>query len=407
MASVTARTASVFRSSSFARFYAGQSLSYLGDGLRTLAIPLLVYKLTGSGVALGVTWGLELLPYAFVSLIGGSLADRVDRRRLMLVCDAVRCLVMLVLSALFASGRLALWEVYASVFVLACAGAIFLGSQQSSIPYLLGKDRTKSAIATLNATEQGVNLVAPPLGGALLGLVGPLPALLANAVTYLASQVAIASVDDFGPDEPGRVPTPREVAGDVATGWRFLRADRPLFAFALLSLAMNFIGSIGFIALIPFFKRAFGATDWQVGLAFGCFAGGAAIGSIVAARTHWRFGASYAIVTLLDAVAWIPIAWAPTLPLAAVGITLSSLCSGYTVTSVVSWRLRILPEDLVGRVTGVARVLILGGIFPGSLLGGWLADRAGVRATEALSGFGFLACAIVAASLRTIREERR
>ena len=68
-----ARPASIFRSSAFARFYAGQALSYLGDGLRTLAIPLLVFRLTGSATALGWTWGLELLPYAFVSLIAGSV----------------------------------------------------------------------------------------------------------------------------------------------------------------------------------------------------------------------------------------------------------------------------------------------------------------------------------------------
>jgi MFS family permease len=407
MASVTARSASVFRSSSFTRFYAGQSLSYLGDGLRTLAIPLIVYKLTGSGVALGVTWGLELVPYAFVSLIGGSLADRVDRRRLMLACDALRCVVMLALSALFALGRLALWEVYVGVFVLACAGAIFLGAQQTSIPYLLGKARVKSAVAALNATEQSVNLVAPPLGGALLSIVGPLPALLANAVTYLASQLAIASVPDFGPETPGRLPTPREIAGDVLTGWRFLRGERALFVFSLLSLALNFVGSIGFIAIIPFVKRAFGATDWDVGVAFGCFAGGAALGALVAARTSWRFGPAYVLATLLDGLAWLPIAWAPSLPLAIVGITISSACSGYTITNVVSWRLRIIPDELVGRVFGVVKVLVLGGIFPGSLLGGWLADHLGVRQTEALSGCAFLAVALVALALPVVRAEGR
>ena len=61
MATVTARTPSVFRSSAFSRFYAGQALSYLGDGLRTLAIPLLVFRLTGSATAIGWTWGLEML----------------------------------------------------------------------------------------------------------------------------------------------------------------------------------------------------------------------------------------------------------------------------------------------------------------------------------------------------------
>ncbi len=76
MATVTARPASVFRSSAFARFYAGQTFSYLGDGLRTLAVPLLVFHLTRSATAVGWTWGLEFFPYAVVSLVAGSLGDR-------------------------------------------------------------------------------------------------------------------------------------------------------------------------------------------------------------------------------------------------------------------------------------------------------------------------------------------
>ena len=81
----TARDAeSIFRSSEFRRYYAGQALSYLGDGLRTLVVPLLVFHLTGSAVALGLTFALEVLPFALFSLLGGSLADRLNRRTLML-----------------------------------------------------------------------------------------------------------------------------------------------------------------------------------------------------------------------------------------------------------------------------------------------------------------------------------
>src|SRR5580693_8136716 len=91
---------SVFASRSFSLFFAGQALSYVGDGLRTIAIPLLVYHLTNSASALGVTYALELLPFAVFGLVGGSLADRIDRRRLMIGCDLVRFAVM----ALFAIG---------------------------------------------------------------------------------------------------------------------------------------------------------------------------------------------------------------------------------------------------------------------------------------------------------------
>ncbi|MGH7708559.1 MAG: MFS transporter, partial [Vulcanimicrobiaceae bacterium] len=77
----------VFASRAFRLFYAGQALSYVGDGLRTIAIPLLVYHLTDSASALGTTYALEFLPFAVFGLVGGSLADRLDRRRLMIGCD--------------------------------------------------------------------------------------------------------------------------------------------------------------------------------------------------------------------------------------------------------------------------------------------------------------------------------
>ena len=407
MATVSARAASVFHSSGFSRFYAGQTLSYLGDGLRTLAIPLLVFRLTGSATAIGITWGLELFPYAVVSLIGGSLADRVDRRRLMIASDALRFAVMAAFSILFATGHLSIGMVYGGVVVLAIGGSIFLGAQMPSLRYVLGADGVKSGMSSLVATEQTVGLIAPPLGGALMGIVGPLPALVINTITYLFSQAAIASVSTFGPDKPGGIPTPREIASDVVTGWRHLMADAAIRTTAFYSLFFNLVGSIGFVALIPYFKRAFGAHDAAVGLAFGCFAGGAALGSFVAGRTHWPVGRALVIANLIDGVGWLPLPWAHSMPVAVAGIVTSSACAGYFVTTIISWRMRIVPEDVVGRVFGVVRLIVLIGILPGSIAGGWLADHIGVRETMAISAFGYLITGALMATSSAVRNERR
>lgn len=407
MATVTARPASVFRSGPFSRFYAGQALSYLGDGLRTLAIPLLVFRLTGSAMALGWTWGLELLPYAVVSLIAGSLADRVDRRRLMIVCDALRFVVMALFAVLFATGHLTLWMIYAGVVVLAIGGSIFLGAQTPSLPFLLGTDRVKGAVAALSATEQSVNLVAPPIGGVLFALVGPLPALVVNACTYLTSQVAVASVRTFGPRSPGALPSWREIAADVGAGWRFLCADKAMLRLSIASCCFNFIGSVGFVALIPYLKRAFGAGDHVVGLAFGCFAAGAALGAYLAGRTHWPFGPAVILAYLLDGVGWLPLPWTHSIALAIAGVAFSSLWSGYVITTIVSWRLRVIPEALVGRVFGVIRLVVLIGIFPGSVLGGWCGDHLGVRMTMLISAFGYFAFTSILVFSRTVRAECR
>jgi MFS family permease len=404
----TARTStSIFRSSRFRRYFAGQALSYLGDGLRTLAIPLLVFHLTGSAASLGLTFALELLPFAAFSLLGGSLADRLDRRTLMLGADAVRFIIMALFTFALWRGVLTLPLIYTGVVLLSVCAAIFLGAQASSIPYLLGKHRAKAAVAALVATEQGVNLIAPPLGGAIFGLAGALPALAANALTYLTSQISLASVASFGPDEPGSIPTPAEIGRDVAAGFRFVFADRAMRTLTLSSTAINMVAIFGFVAMIPYLKHEFGATDQIVGLAFGCFAIGSVTGSLIAGRTHWPFGRALVIAYALDALAWLPVIWAQSIVLAVSAITICAACGAYEITAIVAWRMRVIPEEMIGRVFGVIRLLVLVGMVPGSILGGLAADRWGTRAVMAISGVAFLLLASNLAASRALRAERR
>jgi len=144
---------SVFRVGSFRSFFIGQACSYLGDGLRAIAIPLLVFQLTGSAMSLGITYALEFLPFAVFSLVAGSFADRVDRRQLMIGTDIVRFAIMVGFGVLFFTHQLNLPLLYTGVVLLSIMAAMFLGGQVSSIPFLLGKDRAKAAVAALVATE--------------------------------------------------------------------------------------------------------------------------------------------------------------------------------------------------------------------------------------------------------------
>jgi MFS family permease len=398
---------SVFRSSEFRRYYAGQALSYLGDGLRTLVIPLLVFHLTGSAVSLGLTFAFELLPFALFSLLGGSLADRLNRRTLMLAADAVRFVIMALFCIALWRGVLTLPLLYAGVVLLSICAAIFLGAQASSIPYLLGKGRAKAAVAALVATEQGVNLIAPPLGGAILGLVGALPALAINAATYLTSQISIASVPSFGPERPGGFPPLAVIARDVRAGFRFVMGDRTMRTLTYSSCAMNAVAIFGFVAMIPFLKHEFGAGDQTVGIAFGCFSLGSVAGSLIAGRTHWPFGPALVVVYVLDGLCWLPIIWTHSLIVAVGSVSLCAACGAYEITAIVGWRMRVIPEDMIGRVFGVIRLLVLVGMVPGSILGGVIADHWGTRTVMALSGVLFLVGALSLLRSRAVLSERR
>jgi len=406
---MSARAVSVFQNRSFSLFYLGQAFSYVGDGLRLIAIPLLVYHLTGSALSIGVTYALELGPFAIFGLLGGSFADRLDRRRTMILCDAARFLVMLVFAIGYAYKFLTIGILYTGIVAMSVAAAIFVSSQSSTIPYLVGKERATRAISALLAAEQVSQTILPPIGGALFALLGPMPALCANAVTYLVSQLSIAAVDDFGPPVPKGVPSLREIGADVATGYRFLWSDAAMRTLSGASLLLNFFGMMCGAVVIPYLKRDFAASDAAVGYALGITAVGAFAGSWLAGRVPaaWPFGRVIAFAYLADGLFFIPVALTHDLRVAVIFMAISSGCFLFEIAQIVGWRMRVIPEDLVGRVFGAVRLVVLFGTVPGALAGGALADRFGARIPLAVSCLGYLVMAVLVAALPVIRRERR
>ncbi len=400
---------SVFRNRSFRLFYAGQAFGYVGDGLRIIAIPLLVYHLTNSALSTGITYALELGPFALFGLVGGSLADRLDRRMLMIGCDLVRFAVMTLFAIGYARGELSIPALYFGVVLLSIAAAIFVGGSASSIPYLIGKDRATQAVSALLAAEQISQTILPPVGGALFALVGPLPALVVNALTYLISQASLATIDTLGPERISGLPSLREIAADVATGFRFLWADTTMRTLSGLSLFFNFFGIMTGAVFIPFLKRDFGASDTVVGYALGIGALGAVAGSFIAGRipTSWPFGRVLVIAYALDALLFLPVMVARDLRIVIPFLVLTNACALFELAQIVGWRMRVTPAPLVGRVFGAVRLVVLLGTVPGALIGGYLADRFGARTPIVVSGIGYLAMAIAIVALPTIRRERR
>jgi MFS family permease len=400
---------SIFAERGFAYYFGGQCLSYLGDGLRTLAIPLLVFHLTGSALSTGITYALEILPFALVGLVGGSLADRTDRRRLMIACDFIRFAIMALFSIAYARGALTLPLLYAGIVVLSAAAAVFMGGQASSIPFLVGKARSSRAVAALVAAEQTSNFITPPIGGAIFAAAGALPALVVNACTYLVSQLSLFAVPTLGPEAPVAWPHVRVIMRDVREGFRFLAADAAMTAVTLTSLGLNFFGMMGFAITIPYLKTVFGAGDALVGLTYGGVAIGSVIGALVAGRfgPHWHFGRALCAAYVLDAVLYLPVLFAQNVLTVVVFFGLSSIAGSFQVTQIVGWRLRIVPGEMVGSVFGAVRLVVLIGMVPGALIGGYLAQVYGPRAGIIVSGIGFLMIALYAIFARAIREEHR
>jgi len=406
---LSVRVESVFRNRSFSLFYAGQAFGYVGDGLRLIAIPLLVFHLTGSALSVGVTYALELGPFALFGLVGGSLADRLDRRTLMIGCDVLRFAVMALFAIGYARGFLNLPLLYGGIVLLSLAAAVFLGGQASSIPYLIGKERATQATAVLMAAEQVSGTILPPVGGALFAFVGPLPALIGNACTYLISQASLGAIRTLGPEAPSGLPSLREIVSDIRTGFRFLWADATMRALSGFQLLFNFFGFMTGAVLIAFLKRNFAASDAEVGYTYGVAAVGAVVGSWLAGRMPraWPFGRTLLIAFACDGVFFIPVMLTRRLDVAIAFMALTNVFVLFEIAQIVGWRMRIVPEDVVGRVFGAVRLVVLIGTVPGAIAGGALADRYGARAPIVISGLGYLLIAALAWTIPVIRREKR
>ena len=401
---------SIFAERSYSLYYAGQSLSYVGYGLSALAIPLLVFKLTGSALNLGLTYALEFFPFALFGLVGGSLADRLDRRRLMIACDLLRFIVFALFALLLWRHALTLPVLYTGIVVASIAAAVFLGGQSTSIPYLVGKERTAKAVASLLAAEQTSNIVSPPLAGFLFSLPGgALIALAATAFTYLTSQISLMLVPSMGPDEPGLLPSLRDLRADIVEGFRFMAADTAINVVAYSGLFLNFFAFIAVAVFIPFVKLSFGATDGQVGLAYGVIALGMIVGSLIGGATakRWPFGPALLIALAFDSLIFMPAIFSTRLWPFVIFWTLAAMGVAFETTQIISWRMRIVPEEKIGRVFAAVRLVALIGIVPGTLLGGWLADHFGVRLPIIISAIGYLIIALGAALVPQLRRDRR
>lgn len=381
----------------------------LGDGLRTLAVPLLAYHLTHSALSTGAAFICEIVPFSVFSLVGGSLADRLDRRKLMIGCDAIRFLVMAFFAVAYWLHFLTLPMIYGGLIVISTCAAAFLGGQSSSIPYMLGRERSTEAIAVLIASENTSNLVAPVIGGALFAYFGPLPALTLNALTYLASQISLSRIPSLGPETAAGMPSMRHLADDIALGFRLLWGDTTMRIQAVAGLVFNFFGFGGYAILIPFLKKGFGASDQQVGIFLGISAVGAVAGAAFAARysRRWPFGKALTTAYVFDALLFLPVMLVSNVWVAAVFWAASNTVANFEIAQIIGFRMRVTPEDMIGRVMGAVRVLVLSSVAPGVLLFGYVADRYSPHAAMWISCAGFIGMALIAVCLPTLRNETR
>ena len=235
----------------YRRYFAGQVVSLSGNWMQTVAEVWLILRLTGSGTLVGIAAGLQFLPVLLAGAWGGLLADRVSKRRLLTITQALMALPALTLWALTASGVVVAWMVLALIFVRGAVNAVDNPARQSFVVEMVGADRVVNAVSLNSVLVQTARIVGPATAGAVIALLGVAPCFLINALTFIAMLVALRRMD---PAQLLPAPTASREPGQLRIALRYVLAT-PALRIPLAMMALVGTLSFNFQVLLPLLAR--------------------------------------------------------------------------------------------------------------------------------------------------------
>lgn len=368
----TAQTPGNRLSSNFWKYWTGQTISNLGSSVTLFALPLLVYKLTGSAINLGISGAANFLPYLLFGLILGAWTDRVNRKRMMIFTDIARAVIIATIPLLAVLGALPIWWIYIVGFIHSTLTICFEAGQFAAIPSLVKQDDLVTANGRIQASYSAAQIAGPLLAGLLVIRV-PLPSLmLIDAISFLVSSLSIALVRINFNAKKGEQKT--SIRSDVVEGLRYVLSHPVLRNISIMMALVNFVSTASYTQIVLFAKVRLAASDVQVSLLFSAASLGVVIMGLLAGplRKRWSFSTVALGALMLEGllgVAFSLMRWywvAAFIWMLAGGLgILFNINTG-------SLRQAIVPNHMLGRVISIASVLAWSAIPLGSLLGGFV-----------------------------------
>ncbi|MGI9063934.1 MAG: MFS transporter [Pseudonocardiaceae bacterium] len=383
------------------RLYAsGQVVSLVGTWMQRIAQDWLVFELSGrSPVALGIAVALQFAPTLVLSLWAGVLADRYDKRRLLIAVQIAMGLCGLVLGVLDVSGVVALWHVYLLCVVLGTFSAVDVPVRQAFAIELVGPGQVTNAVALNSMTFNIARILGPAVAGLMIVAVGTGWVFLINAVSFAGVVAGLLAMDAAGLHRSAPVPRHR---GQLVEGLRYVRGRPELIVllslvFFVATFGLNFHTTLAVVAV-----HVFGRGADAYGLLSALLAVGTLTGAAFAARRSGR-GRPRLRVVIGGAVAFgalsVVVGLMPTYELfALLLVPCGAAALTFTTAANSAVQLSVDPQ-LRGRVMGLYMLLFLGGNPLGAPLMGWIAQEVGGRAPIIVGGVVSMLAGLVCAAV--------
>jgi MFS family permease len=374
-----------FRHRDFALFWTGALLSNIGTWMQNITVPYVLYRQTGSASWVGFAAFMQFIPGVLLGPLAGSLADRFQRRTVLLVSQGLAAVVAFVLWAVFQTGGATPGVIVALVAVNGMVFGIGIASWQAFVTELVPREHILNAITLNSAQFNGARAFGPAIGGVVLARFGPSWAFLVNGLSYVTVLAALALIRPRAREHER--PQGRVLA-QFREGVTYIRRHPGI------ALAMCLVAAVGFLGSPVFQLAPVLAKDvFHVGAgAYGFLTGALGAGAVVGAALLGALGGGVLRSRLVGAslvgygLSLAALGVSPTFRLGVVCMALAGMGYLTTVASLQTTVQVLVAESLRGRVLAVY-VMTFTAAYPlGALLQGWLADVMGVRPTIVSAG---------------------
>ena len=396
----------VHSSRNYRIYLIGQSISLTGTWMQTVAQAWLVLKLTGSGTALGFVVALQFLPVLLFGAFGGVIADRMPKRRLLLITQVSFGLLALLLGTLTATNAVTLWMVYVVAFCFGCVTALDNPARQTFVLEMVGRDHLPNAVTLNTVNINMARVIGPALAGVVIALTGIAPCFFLNAASYIA---VIAALLMMRVSELRPLPAQPRAKGQLRDGFRYVWSS-PQLRTPLIMMAVVGTLAYEFQVILPLVaKYTFGGDAATYGLMTGAMGIGAVIGGLFTASRQRTGDGPLIKATLVFGALIITAAIMPSLPtmvLLLVGVGAGSVTFLARANS--TMQLRADPA-YQGRVMALWAVAFIGTTPIGGPIIGWIGQNIGPRWGMVVGGTATLLAGIwgwYALGLRSARASR-
>lgn len=379
------------RTRNYRLYFAGHSISVTGEWMQRIGQAWLVLELTDSATLLGLTAGLQQLPTLLLGVWGGLLADRLDKRTLLLWSQALAGTFSLILAVLVVTGAVQLWMVLVLAFALGSTTALERPAKHTFVTEMVPSEDVANAVTLNSIVFNAAKAVGPAIAGIMIATVGLSSAFFANAVSYLGALVAL-SLMRRAELYPASITA--RARGQVREGFRYVRRT-PVLAGAVVLMAVSGTLAYEWAVTLPLLARdAFGGDAQTYGLMFSAMGIGAVLGGLVVASSLQATVRTLVVTALVFGTLMFVTAGAPTLVLALAALTaLGGASIAFRSTATALLQLEAAPA-LRGRVMSILTVAMAGSTPIGGPLAGWIAEVAGPRAAFALGGGATIVAAL-------------